>query len=95
MHVDDAGRDEFAGPVDFERARRGCRADGLDEAITYSFVPAGGPIAAGPVLANPLSEDHKVLRTSLVWPGLLAVMRTNLRQSRADVRLKWRGQWPE
>ena len=60
---------------------------GLDEVITYSFVPAGGPIAAGPVLANPLSEDHRVLRTSLVWPGLLAVMRTNLRQSRADLRL--------
>jgi phenylalanyl-tRNA synthetase beta chain len=60
---------------------------GLDEVITYSFVPAGGPLPAGPVLANPLSEDHKVLRTSLVWPGLLTVMRTNLRQSRADLRL--------
>jgi len=60
---------------------------GLDEVITYSFVPAGGPFPAGPVLANPLSEDHKVLRTSLVWPGLLTVMRTNLRQSRADLRL--------
>ena len=60
---------------------------GLDEVITYSFVPAGGPVPAGPVLANPLSEDHKVLRTSLVWPGLLTVMRTNLRQSRADLRL--------
>jgi phenylalanyl-tRNA synthetase beta chain len=60
---------------------------GLDEVVTYSFVPSGGPVAAGPVLANPLSEDHKVLRTSLVWPGLLAVMRTNLRQSRGDLRL--------
>jgi phenylalanyl-tRNA synthetase beta chain len=60
---------------------------GLDEVITYSFVPAGGPVAAGLAVANPLSEDHKVLRTSLVWPGLLAVMRTNLRQSRADLGL--------
>jgi phenylalanyl-tRNA synthetase beta chain len=60
---------------------------GLDEVVTYSFVPAGGPVPAGPVLANPLSEDHKVLRTSLVWPGLLTVMRANLRQSRADLRL--------
>jgi len=60
---------------------------GLDEVITYSFVPAGGPVPTGPVLANPLSEDHKVLRASLVWPGLLTVMRTNLRQSRADLRL--------
>jgi phenylalanyl-tRNA synthetase beta chain len=60
---------------------------GLDEVITYSFVPAGGPVPAGPALANPLSEDHKVLRASLVWPGLLAVMRINLRQSRDDLRL--------
>jgi phenylalanyl-tRNA synthetase beta chain len=38
-------------------------------------------------VANPLSEDHRVLRASLLWPGLLAVLRTNLRQSRSDVRL--------
>ena len=60
---------------------------GLTEVITYSFVPAAGPAAHGPALANPLSEDQKVLRGSLVWPGLLATLRTNLRQSRADVRI--------
>jgi phenylalanyl-tRNA synthetase beta chain len=60
---------------------------GLVEAVTYAFVPAGGPVAHGPALANPLSEDQKVMRGSLVWPGLLAVLRTNLRQARQDVRL--------
>jgi phenylalanyl-tRNA synthetase beta chain len=69
------------------RMRDALAGAGLEEAITYSFVPAGGEVPAGPVLANPLSEDHKVLRASLVWPGLLTVMRTNLRQSRADLRL--------
>jgi phenylalanyl-tRNA synthetase beta chain len=75
------------GQVRDRRMRDVLAGAGLDEVITYSFVPAGGPVPAGPVLANPLSEDHKVLRTSLVWPGLLTVMRTNLRQSRADLRL--------
>ena len=60
---------------------------GLDEVITYSFVPADGPVAAGPALANPLSEDQKVLRGSLVWPGLMSVMRTNARQGRHDLRI--------
>ncbi len=75
------------GQVRDRRMRDVLAGAGLDEVITYSFVPAGGPGPAGPVLANPLSEEHKVLRTSLVWPGLLTVMRTNLRQSRADLRL--------
>ena len=60
---------------------------GLTETITYSFVPASTAVAQGPALANPLSEDQKVLRGSLVWPGLLATMRTNLRQARTDVRI--------
>ena len=73
------------GQIRDRRMRDILAGAGLDEVITYSFVPAGGPLPAGPVLANPLSEEHKVLRTSLVWPGLLSVMRTNLRQSRADL----------
>jgi phenylalanyl-tRNA synthetase beta chain len=60
---------------------------GLTETISYSFVPASEAVPQGPVLANPLSEDQKVLRGSLVWPGLLATMRTNLRQARTDVRI--------
>jgi phenylalanyl-tRNA synthetase beta chain len=60
---------------------------GLTEAITYSFVPASDAVAQGPALANPLSEDQKVLRGSLVWPGLLSTLRVNLRQARTDVRI--------
>jgi phenylalanyl-tRNA synthetase beta chain len=74
------------GQIRDRRIRDVLAGVGLDEVITYSFVPAGGPLPAGPVLANPLSEDQKVLRTSLM-PGLLSVMRTSLRQSRSDLRL--------
>lgn len=75
------------GQIRDRRLRDILAGAGLAEAITYTFVRAGGPVTTGRVLANPLSEDHKMLRTSLVWPGLLAVMRTNLRQSRGDIRL--------
>jgi phenylalanyl-tRNA synthetase beta chain len=60
---------------------------GLTETISYSYVPASDAVPQGPALANPLSEDQKVLRGSLVWPGLLSTMRTNLRQARTDVRI--------
>jgi phenylalanyl-tRNA synthetase beta chain len=36
-------------------------------------------------LANPLSAEQSVLRDSLVFPGLLGVLRANLRQGRGDV----------
>jgi phenylalanyl-tRNA synthetase beta chain len=58
---------------------------GLDEVIQYSFV---GPAAdSGVRLANPISDQQTVLRTSLVWPGLLEALETNVRQGRADVAL--------
>ncbi len=58
---------------------------GLAEAINYSFVPRGtGPAV---VLANPLSEEQRVLRGALVDPGLLASLAANLRHGRRDVRL--------
>jgi len=61
------------------------------EAITYSFVdqalqaaidPDGQPIA----LANPLSADLAVMRTSL-WPGLLRAAEHNLNRQQNRVRL--------
>ena len=76
------------------RVRRACRllADrGYREAITYSFVdPAlqrlfdsqDRPIA----LANPLSSDTAVMRTSL-WPGLVQALRHNLKRQQRRVRL--------
>jgi phenylalanyl-tRNA synthetase beta chain len=64
-------------------------AAGFTEVDNYAFGPLVTPgIDAGPGvgLANPLSEEHAVLRRSLL-PGLLANLRTNLRQGRKDVAI--------
>jgi phenylalanyl-tRNA synthetase beta chain len=61
---------------------------GVTEVITYSFVPDQAEVEAVPQrlrLANPLSAEQAVLRDSIVFPGLLGVLRTNLRQGRRDV----------
>jgi len=64
---------------------------GYQEAITYSFVdqtlqtlidPQNRPLA----LANPLSAELAVMRTSL-WPGLLAAYAHNANRQAARVRL--------
>ena len=61
---------------------------GLTETITYAFVDRSGDAAADPVrLANPLADQQSVLRTSLVVPGLLEALETNVRQGRRDVAL--------
>ena len=61
---------------------------GLTEVINYAFV-AGAQMDAPPEgrarLANPLTEEQDTLRTSLVMPGLLDTLRTNLRLGRRDV----------
>jgi phenylalanyl-tRNA synthetase beta chain len=59
---------------------------GLTEVINYAFVPAQAEDGAL-ALENPLSEDQAVLRTSIVTPGLLATLRTNLRHGRRDFRV--------
>ena len=63
---------------------------GLTEVINYSFV-AGAEASAGPPapgrLANPLTEEQDTLRTSLVMPGLITTLRSNLRLGRRDVAL--------
>jgi phenylalanyl-tRNA synthetase beta chain len=78
---------------DLDRARRMLVARGYFEAITYSFVspevnayfdPA--PAAAALELANPLSAEMSVMRTSL-WPGLVQVLRQNLARQQSRVRL--------
>jgi phenylalanyl-tRNA synthetase beta chain len=64
-------------------------AAGFTEVHNYSFGPAATPgihVGPGVALANPLSEDQAVLRPSLL-PGLLANLRTNLRQGRKDVAI--------
>jgi phenylalanyl-tRNA synthetase beta chain len=63
---------------------------GLSEVINYDFVSsarAGVDPAPRVALANPLSSDQDVLRSSLTVPGLLQNLATNLRQGRRDVAL--------
>jgi len=64
---------------------------GYQEAITYSFVdgidqqrldPGNQPLP----LANPISSDMDVMRTSL-WPGLLQALVHNLNRQQPRVRL--------
>jgi phenylalanyl-tRNA synthetase beta chain len=69
--------------------RRTAAARGLDEAINWSFISQGEADAFGDVdwrLANPISEDMKVMRPSLL-PGLVAAARRNLDRGASSVRL--------
>src|SRR6185295_12427885 len=74
-----------------ERAVREILAGfGLTEVVNYAFVAsdAAAPDPSPRVrLANPLSADQDVLRSSLVVPGLVANLKTNLSHGRRDVRL--------
>jgi phenylalanyl-tRNA synthetase beta chain len=69
--------------------RRTAAARGLDEAVTWSFVSdreaeifGGGDWK----LANPISEEMKVMRPSLL-PGLIAAARRNTDRGAGSVRL--------
>jgi phenylalanyl-tRNA synthetase beta chain len=71
------------------KARRTAAARGLNEAITWSFIaPAEAEAFGGSewVLANPISEEMKVMRPSLL-PGLLAAARRNMARGAESVRL--------
>jgi phenylalanyl-tRNA synthetase beta chain len=76
----------------FEGAVRAAAvALGLSEAITYSFVSprdlaAVGALASPVVLANPLSEERSVMRTSLL-PGLVESVARASRRGESDARL--------
>ena len=58
---------------------------GLTEVINYAFVAGKEAGAAAVRLANPLTEEQDTLRTSLVMPGLIETLRTNLRLGRRDL----------
>lgn len=63
---------------------------GLTEVVNYAMVSdraAGGHVPPRVPLRNPLSEEQGVLRTSLVVPGLIGVLQTNLRRGRRDAHL--------
>jgi phenylalanyl-tRNA synthetase beta chain len=71
------------------RVRRTAAARGLNEAITWSFVSETEAAAFGGgdwTLANPISEELKVMRPSLL-PGLLSAAQRNLNRSAESVRL--------
>jgi phenylalanyl-tRNA synthetase beta chain len=61
----------------------------LNEAVTWSFLSEAEAAAFGGgawTLANPISEDMKVMRPSLL-PGLLSAARRNLARGATSVRL--------
>ena len=71
------------------RVRRAAAARGLNEAITWSFLsqPQADAIGGGAwSLANPISEELKVMRPSLL-PGLFAAAERNMKRGAPGVRL--------
>ncbi len=72
------------------KLRRAAAARGLNEAVTWSFLPESeaAAFAEGEVwsLANPISEDLKVMRPSLL-PGLLSAAKRNADRGASGLRL--------
>jgi phenylalanyl-tRNA synthetase beta chain len=71
------------------RLRRAAAAAGFDEAVTWSFISESdaAPFGGGAwTLANPISEDLKVMRPSLL-PGLLAAAQRNQNRGADSIRL--------
>ncbi len=80
------------------RLRRAAAARGLNEAITWSFLPVplaehfvlrqaqDGPGQALWILDNPISEEMKAMRPSLL-PGLLMAAKRNADRGAASLRL--------
>lgn len=71
--------------------RRAAAASGLNEAVTWSFLPTWAAEHFGTdqplwVLANPISEDMKAMRPSLL-PGLLMAAKRNADRGAASSRL--------
>jgi phenylalanyl-tRNA synthetase beta chain len=71
------------------RVRRAAAAAGLDEAVTWSFIGAEEAALFGGaphVLANPISEEMKYMRPSLI-PGLAQAARRNADRGATSIRL--------
>ncbi len=71
------------------KMRRVAAGLGLDEAVTWSFISHAEADAVGGgawALENPISEDLRVMRPSLL-PGLLAAVQRNLDRGAAGVQL--------
>lgn len=71
-------------------------AQGFQETVTYSFIspedltrvriPLDHPYGRGIVLLHPLSDEHSMLRTTML-PSLLDVAKTNVSRRQLDLRL--------
>ena len=71
------------------KTRRAAAARGIDEVINWSFIgEAEAALFGGSahLLANPISEEMKYMRPSLI-PGLVGAARRNLDRGAAGVRL--------
>jgi phenylalanyl-tRNA synthetase beta chain len=71
------------------KVRRAAAARGLNEAITWSFISEAEAVAFGGgawTLSNPISEELKVMRPSLL-PGLLSAAQRNANRGAASIRL--------
>ena len=79
------------GQIRRNKARRALAVRGLDEAVTWSFVPKAHAEAFGGgqpeiALANPISTDMSDMRPSLL-PGLLTAAQRNADRGYGDVAL--------
>jgi phenylalanyl-tRNA synthetase beta chain len=79
------------GVIVLERAKALLVDRGYQEVVTYSFVDADyieglTPGASASVLANPISADMSVMRTS-IWAGLLKTATYNLNRQQTRLRL--------
>jgi phenylalanyl-tRNA synthetase beta chain len=71
------------------KLRRAAASRGLDEAVTWSFIAEAEAALFGGaphVLANPISEEMKHMRPSLI-PGLAAAARRNADRGASSIRL--------
>lgn len=71
------------------KARRAAASRGLNETVTWSFISEkeAAPFGGGSwSLANPISEDLKVMRPSLL-PGLIAAAQRNADRGGSSIRL--------
>jgi phenylalanyl-tRNA synthetase beta chain len=71
------------------KVRRSAAARGLHEAVTWSFISEAEAAPFGGsewLLANPISEEMKAMRPSLL-PGLLAAARRNIARGATGIRL--------
>lgn len=77
------------GQLAERKARRAAAARGMNEVVNWSFISEkeAAPFGGGTwSLANPISEDLKVMRPSLL-PGLIAAVQRNAARGASSIRL--------